>query len=43
VRRVHSTTENKRHPWMGHFSGAYPPDAQERIAAVKSLVDAPTK
>lgn len=34
VDRLMNLSSGVRHPWMRHFAGAYPPDAQERLAAL---------
>lgn len=40
VRRLKHEPSGKRHPWMNHFSSAYPAEAQSRIAVLQTEVDA---
>jgi hypothetical protein len=38
VDRLMNLASGTRHPWMRHFTGAYPPDAQARLEALRDEI-----
>lgn len=38
VDRLMNLASGTRHPWMRHFAGAYPPDAQARLEALRDEI-----
>jgi hypothetical protein len=38
VSQMVSLESKLAHPWMRHFANAYPPEAQERLAALRDEI-----